>query len=353
MLKHNGRARIDSDYSLADVWALRYRPDFSPLEKSSWSIALGEIYEALFASGRKEISIKLSRPVIEEACKLSTARTVNLYVQFDQLNVQAINQLVILFSQLYLQLIETYQAYPPVPRVSEQELARLPLKELGNAFRLSKLTEVADTVEPFLHKVRLQSAVEDNWKTQSYLTAQVNFTNALLLSRLDPVEQTLVRPYLKFLEDQVVIPWLRLCNAAESRGEMSPQVSVVRRLLPKVSEISLEAHRRWQKQFPNYYSHRGGLSNVGVMHSSIRDFDMFQVYLWLSFLQGNFQAVEKELLVFSADVYGKIGIPWKMTKDGTKLLVATMLENLNAVEVPLVSKFMDDILYLVETYPVM
>lgn len=155
MLKHNDRARIDADYSLADVWALRYCPDFFPLEQSSRSIVLGEIYEALFASGRKDISIKLSRPVIEEACKLSTARTINLYVQFDQLNVQAISQLAALFNQLYLQLVETYQAYPPVPRVSEQGLAQLPLKELGNAFRLSKLTKVADTVEPFLHKVRL------------------------------------------------------------------------------------------------------------------------------------------------------------------------------------------------------
>lgn len=191
----------------------------------------------------------------------------------------------------------------------------------------------------------------DDWKTQSYLTAQVNFTNALLLSHLDPVEQTLVRPYLNFLEDQVVIPWQRLCNAAESLGEMSPKVSVVRRLLPQVSEISLETHRRWQHQFPDYHSHRGSLSNVGVMHSSLRDFDMFQVYLWLSFLQGDVQAVEKELLVFSADVYGKIGIPWQMTEAGIKLLVATMLEHLNATEVTLVSKFMDDILCLVETYP--
>ena len=66
---------------------------------------------------------------------------------------------------------------------------------------------------------------------------------------------------------------------------------------------------------------------------------MFQVYLWLSVLQGSSRIVETELVVLCRIVYGEIGIPWDMTVKGTKLLMEKVLDRVERDQLMLVSPY--------------
>ena len=331
------RPRSAAVSRLVNLWAARYRPDFSLLAASASSILLGEIEQSLLVSGRQELSAKLNPRVVIQACKQAAIRTQDLYAHFEELDLKEITNLAQLTSRVYLQLIELYQTYPLTLVAKPEELEHMSPDQLGRVFYIKNLRALAEHLEPFLTEFRLQGIISDSWKTLGFITTQVNLTNALLLEPLNAVEKALMSPYFNFLEEQIAMPWQRLCAAAE--GAAAPVVTLVERMMPQVSAISMAAHTHWHQCFPYYYARRGGLEHPDVKHSSLRDFSMFQVYLWLSVLQGSSRIVETELVVLCRIVYGEIGIPWDMTVKGTKLLMEKVLDRVERDQLMLVSPY--------------
>ncbi len=338
MPKSSRRPQVETVSRLLNIWTQRYRPDFSDLGGSALSITVGEIDQSLSGSGRQTISAKLNHQAVMDACKLAAIRTKDLYAHSEEWDPKEVINLANLTSPVYLRLIDLYQTHPPRLAVSPKQLESLSPENLGIAFQVNLMAWV-DTLEPFLSEFRLRGMITDKWKTLGFMTTQVNFTNALLLQQLDPVEQTLIHPYFKFLEEQIVMPWQRLCAIAARYDLAAPEFGVVERMLPLATEISRVTHTHWVQAFPYYYGRRGRLEEPHVRHSSLRDFTMFQVYLWLSLLKGRAKVVETELVVLCRHVYGETGIPWEMTLKGTKLLVEKVLDCLVPHELQLVSPY--------------
>lgn len=337
MLSSSHRFQTEPVSRLVDVWAARYRPNFSVLESSARSLIVGEIHQSLQTSGYRQVSQKLDSQRVTEACKLAAVRTKDFYSQFDNLDLQEITTLARLASRVYLKLLEFYQTHPAVLTVSTWELEHLPLKRLGQLFKVPDLNQLAHSLEPLLDEFRLQSISSDSNKSLGFMTTQINLTNKLLVKNLDPVERTLTEPYFKFLEDHIALPWQRLCAAAANYRAGEPMFGIVERMLPMISDISMAAHKQWSDDFPYYRGRRGRLDQCEVEHSSLRDFNMFQVYLWLSFLQKHSRVIEQELVVVCRLVYGHIGIPWNMTIRGAELLIDTLLSHLEPYERSLVT----------------
>ncbi|EKV01126.1 hypothetical protein Lepto7375DRAFT_3269 [Leptolyngbya sp. PCC 7375] len=339
MLNSSHRSQVETVSHLVDVWAARYRPNFSALEASARSLIIGEIYQSLQAPGCRKVSEKLNDQRVVESCKLAAVRAKDFYVQFDDLDLQEITSLARLASCVYRQLLEFYQAYPAVLMVSEWELEHFPLDRLGQLFKVPNLSELSCILEPLLNRFGAQSISSDDGKSLGFMTTQISLTNTLLLQDLDPVEQALMSPYLHFLEDHIAVPWRRLCVAAGNHRAGGPVFGVVERMLPMISDISRATYTPWSQDFPYYCGRRGRLDNPDVRHSSLRDFNMFQVYLWLSFLQSNSKVIVEELVPLCRVVYGQIGISWEMTMQGTKLLIDKLLSCLEPHELSLVSPF--------------
>ena len=322
---------------LVDVWAARYCPDFSGLESSARSLIVEEIQQSLQTAGRRQVSKKLNSQRVIEACKLAAVRAKDFYVQFDDLNLQEITTLAKLASRVYLKLLEFYQTHPAVLTVSEWELEHFPLERLGQLFKAPDLNQLAHSLKPLLDEFRHQSVGSDSNKSLGFMTTQINLTNTLLVQNLDPVEQAIMAPYFSFLEDHVALPWQRLCAVAANHKAGGPMFSIVERMLPMLSDISAAAHQQWSDDFPYYCTRRGRLNQPKVKQSSLRDFNMFQVYLWLSFLQRHSNVIEQELVVLCRVVYSQLGIPWDMTLRGTKLLIDKVLSHLEPYERSLVT----------------
>lgn len=341
MLSSSHRPQAATVSRLADVWAARYCPDFSALESSARSLIIGEIYQSLQASGCREISEKLNSQRIVEACKLAIVRSKDFYVHLDDLNLQEITTLAQLMSHIYLNILEFYRSNSTVLTISDWELEHFPLDRLGRLFKVPNISELGRILDPCLKAFRAHSVTSSDGKPLGFMTTQIYLTNALLLQGLDPVERALVKPYFMFLEEHMAMPWQRMCAAALHHQGGSLAFGIVERMLPIVSEISRVTHSQWSYDFPYYCNRRGRLDNVDVLHSSLRDFNMFQVYLWLSFLQGHNRVIEEELIVLCRVVYGQIGIPWAMTVKGTKLLIQNILACLAPHELSLVTPWAD------------
>jgi hypothetical protein len=142
-----------------------------------------------------------------------------------------------------------------------------------------------------------------------------------VLNRLTLAEQVLLSPYFKFVEEQVCIPWQRVCAAATKHEPDSPLLATVLQMLPASQEIAKQVYHRAAQLYPNHRSRRGGLMEPGVRASSIRDIEMFQGYLWLCTLEGNMTAVEQELLPLCIMVFPSIDVAWELVEHILPLLV--------------------------------
>ncbi|MEA5465369.1 hypothetical protein [Leptothoe sp. PORK10 BA2] len=335
---------------LVNVWTARYLSNSviyshnsSPGNTANPSSYALEDFAS--AQGRRQTCGSFSGYVTQQSCKRAALRTKELYTNHADLDLTNVADLAKFSIEVYPVLLSFYQAHTPIvvtTQVSQPTLRNQQTK----VFAIPEITKLAQTLDPFLSAFKTQHAIDTDWQTRSFLSTQLNLGNGLLLETLSIAEKILLAPYFYFLEEYAAIPWSQFFATVANHEPASPTLRVVERLLPKVTEISHAVYDQWSRLFKLYYSRRGSLDNPAVKHSSVRDFSMFQVYLWLCVLQGNLGAMERELLVLSRLMYGGIGIPWEMTVKGTKLLAKEIIDALEPHEQALVSPYTDGMVQL-------
>jgi hypothetical protein len=103
-------------------------------------------------------------------------------------------------------------------------------------------------------------------------------------------------------------------------------------MLPVSHEIAMSVYRRCISLFPNHRSRRGGLKDLGVTTSTVRDLNMFQSYLWLCVLEGSMAAVEQELVPLCVMVFPSVEVTWELVAEMTKLLMDEIVVRLKPVQ---------------------
>ncbi|MEL6334889.1 MAG: hypothetical protein AAFQ76_20160 [Cyanobacteria bacterium J06626_26] len=294
--------------------------------------------EAVSKQGRKQTAKKLSKKVVEQQCNLAAVRTRSLYSDDQASNFKETSSLAKLISRIYLQLIEIYQESAPVV-LSQGPQGHALIEPSLESWGIPKINRLAAALAPLLSELQDQNKSSQSWQSAGFATTQINLSNALLLEQLGPAEQVFIKCYFQFLEEQVALPWQQMCAAAVAYTSRSSAFAIVERILPMTHDIAVATYTRWSKTFPNYYSRRGDLSSPAVKHSCIRDFEMFQVYLWLSFLAKDLKFVKQELPAICVMVYGTLNIPWTMTVDGNILLMREILDRLEPNEKSLVRPY--------------
>jgi hypothetical protein len=98
--------------------------------------------------------------------------------------------------------------------------------------------------------------------------------------------------YLKFIEEQVCIPWQRLCAVAANHLPGSPTLIMIEHLLEMSPTIAQSVYSQARQSYPHHRSRRGSLSDSGITASTLRDLNMVQGYLWLCVLEGSMEAIE-------------------------------------------------------------
>lgn len=204
---------------------------------------------------------------------------------------------------------------------------------------LAEVKQLAMEIEPLLLKFQEQHLTSEDRRTVGFMSTQFHLSAKLVLDRLTLPEQLLLSPYFKFVEEQVCIPWQRVCSAAAQHNLDSPILVLAQQLLPLSLVIAKKVYNRAVHMNPKHRSLRGGLTNPGVRASSIRDIEMFQAYLWLCALEGNMSAVEQELLPLCMMVFPSIEVSWELVEQLLPSLVTEIEERVSSEQMQLLMPY--------------
>ncbi|NER78898.1 MAG: hypothetical protein F6K42_04835 [Leptolyngbya sp. SIO1D8] len=334
---------------LANIWSARYLPDLSALPISNDPAVRQQLREAASGGSRTQTAHKLNEKLVEEKCVLAAIRTKELLAHYKVLDLAEAWRLAKFASRIYLTLLEVYQE--PSSIVAMPSKGRL-WETYGDTslatWGMPPIEKLADALEPLFLEFQEKYLRSQDRYFLNFITTQINSSNALLREQLTPVERVLMNPYLKFVEEQVALPWQRVCAAAAKHSPDSPIFMMVEQNMPIVSEISTEVYYQLCELFPNYSSRRGRLNHPEIKHSSLRDLDMLQAYLWLCTLEKSLDFVEQELLSIYMMGSGSLEISWRITTKANELLMDKILEQLEFHQKSLLEPYVKG---MIEAFP--
>lgn len=333
MLKPTILSLTPSVEHLLKIWAQRYKPDLSPLValKDRTGVC-ASLSSAASSKGRAITAAKLGGFLLEIRSQIATIQTNDLYTYIPEIvklsETKQLSQDVLL---IYKKLIEIYQLRSPVSAFLS-EIPASAMDSLGidiSTWELPAIEEMAAELEPLLLDFQEQHIALSDWRTMGFVTTLFNFSNQLIPSKLTIYEQVLMKPYFDFVEEQVALPWQRVCAAAASHRLTSPVFLLVEQMLPQAEEIAKAVYSRLVELLPELRSRRGELQDSGIKHSCLRDLQMFQAYLWLCFLEGSMTPIEDELVDFCVMVMTGLRVEWKMTEMWNEILVEEIFERIS------------------------
>lgn len=320
---------------LIKLWERRYIPNLSSLE--SWSEE--ELREAASPHGRALTSAKLRDSLIELTCQMAGMQTNIIYAYIP--NVVDLNEarrLTHYAFLIYKKIMEIYQQHSLVSSLPIA-IRKAATVNSENASLLSwgmpTIEELATLLEPVLLEFQEQHVASKDWRTLGFITTLLNFSSNLMFRKLTAVEKVLLKPYFQFIEEQVALPWQRVCVAAAKHQLGSPTLTLVEQMIPKSYEIAQTVYRQLAQLNPHHRSRRGALTDPGIAHSTIRDLEMFQCYLWLCVLEESLEPVEMELIDLSVMVMTGVDVKWELTEQFIQLLIDEIINRVTSDQMEL------------------
>ncbi|MEB3218847.1 MAG: hypothetical protein VKN72_21775 [Nostocales cyanobacterium 94392] len=326
---------------LLQLWAKRYQPSLSALPLPDNASAYILLTETSAFEGRAATVNKLDNQLLAVKCQMAGIQTKALYSgNFVDLNEA--RQVTSLTISLYKKLLEIYleNATEKILSVNEIYNNSGEYTTIPQGWGIENIQELANELEELLFIFQESHMASKDWRTLGFMTTLINFSNQLILAtNITHSEKVLLEPYFKFLEEQVGIPWQRVCAAGIKHSSYSPSYKMVEQMLPKAQEIAETVYGRLVEMFPNHRSCRGGLNDSGVKHSCIRDLNMFQAYLWLCLLEENLVAIEEELVDLCVMVMESVGVKSYMTQKWSQVLIEEIFSHLSIEQMALLSPY--------------
>lgn len=148
-----------------------------------------------------------------------------------------------------------------------------------------------------------------------FVSMQFHYTGKYLLERVSPLERSLLLPYLKVIDDHLYMPLQRAYDAAALHSLDSSALRAVQHLLPQTTAIAHAVCNQIYQLYPTYESYSGSLNSTSVRISSLRDVEMFQVYLCLCLLENSIQSVQQELFPLCVMLYPRLRVSWRLVQE--------------------------------------
>ncbi|MGQ4648885.1 hypothetical protein [Lyngbya aestuarii] len=337
--------RQKSSNQIINCWEKRYIPDLSTFVAENNSLDIDQLINLTSSQGRIQTVTKVRR-ILEIKCEVAGIKSNILFSYIPNVIKLADSAQLAKYIQLaYDRMLEIYQQQSHLSvnnSLVSRNLSRtvdiysdIFKQWVMPAIRLPATEYLAKEIKPAIAQLRQQHLSTEDSRAIGFVSTQFHFSTTFILSQLKLAEQVLLSPYFKFVEEQVCIPWQRVCGAALGHSLDSPKLTLVQQLLPASREIALRVHSRAAQLHPNHYSRRGKLNDPGVKASSIRDIEMFQAYLWLCVLEGSMAAVEQELLPLCTMVFPCIDVQWELVEQITPLLLEEFRDRLEPEQLSL------------------
>jgi hypothetical protein len=321
MLRSTDMVNTTSVDQLIQLWTARYSPDLSVFPSKKGLFPIVQVMESASEAGRAQTIAQVKRS-LSFNCELAVFKTYALFSNSAE-HLSEVRQAARCLEQVYDKILEIYQQQPSLSDYlrfidfSRDLFGRLVMPMLMPP----AINQIAEELESALLKLQQQLLVSREPRMIGFITTQFHLSNSKILQPLTVYEQMLLQPYLKFVEEQVCMPWQRVCAAAVDYPTDSPRFILVEQLFAASHEIAKVVYHQGAQLYPNHRSRRGAIADLEVATSTIRDLNMFQCYLCLCILQGSTTVVEQELLPLCRIVLPNIGVKWDLAELMLQLLV--------------------------------
>ncbi len=162
-------------------------------------------------------------------------------------------------------------------------------------------------------KIRQRYTTEDP-RLIGFVSLQFHYCGQMLLKQSPETEYETLASYFKVIDDHLYMPLQRAYHAAGQYSYNDERLRAVQALLPYSTEIANRVVYYVHQLYPNYRSYTNLLTSPSVRLSSIRDVEMFQVYLWTCVLEQSAAAVQQELFPLCVMLYPTLNVSWELVR---------------------------------------
>jgi hypothetical protein len=304
----------DSVNSLAHLWARKY---IQNLQSNADEAAPDntDLLEVTAKSGRAHTVEKLN-----QALRFTSAQA---WSKTETLLAQEVQR-----HSINTDLIDPWQVAQDSRLLFEKTLAvyieQSPLDQIAaqtnnGSLALPAPGRLSVVISQEVGKVRQKYTIGDP-RVLGFVSMQFHYSGQMLLDLLSPLEKALVGSYFKVIDDHLYMPLQRSYEAAAAHDYNSPALIAVRQLLPLSSAIATSICQQVADMYPSYSCYNGILSAPAIKVSTIRDVEMFQVYLCLCVLEGNIDALKQELFPLCVMLYPPLKVSWALIRNMLRLL---------------------------------
>ncbi|MCH9056346.1 hypothetical protein L5470_02575 [Synechococcus sp. PCC 6717] len=153
-----------------------------------------------------------------------------------------------------------------------------------------------------------------------FVSMQFHHTGLLLLEAAPESQRGILGSFFKVIDDHLYMPLHRAYEAAANYDYDAPALQLVRHLLPQSTAIATCICERVAALNPKHRCFSGSLSQPSVRVSSIRDVEMFQIYLWVCLLEQRLEALQRELFPLCLMLYPSLNVTWELVFQMVHLL---------------------------------
>ncbi|MFQ4135347.1 hypothetical protein PGN35_003420 [Nodosilinea sp. PGN35] len=153
-----------------------------------------------------------------------------------------------------------------------------------------------------------------------FVSMQFHYCGQILSAEAPAAERLTLQSYFKVVDDLLYMPLHRAYTAAANYDYHHPRLEAVRLALPATSRIAKNIVTQVITLCPDYVSYTGPLSDATVRTSSLRDVEMFQIYLWTCVLENNISAIAQELFPLCVMLYPTLKVNWGLVRLMVNLL---------------------------------
>jgi hypothetical protein len=216
---------------------------------------------------------------------------------------------------------------------SHSRLVQIDLSTDGQNVRLESHTQLPTigqlsvAIAQSVGKIRKKYTSVDP-RAIGFVSMQFHYSGQLLLDSLPPLEKLMVNSYFKVIDDHLYMPLQRCYEAAGNLEYEDTALVSVRHLLTLTSEIARQVSQKTLIMHSDYQCHSGVLSSPQVRISSLRDIEMFQVYLCLCALEKSVSSIQQELFPLCVMLYPPLKVSWELVRTLLRLLAQEMHNHL-------------------------
>ena len=287
------------------IWVARYLPEINSISTSVRSHIEQRLRVSITDEARQATHRQLSKQLASDCAHAAIDTQKLLSAMGLSIGVWELQELSLKIHKIYTALLDCYAQVcifsPVLDHLHTIETESDRLEATGSV--IPRFESLMLKLVPLLQELKIAHFSSENRHLRGFITTQIHFTRQHILSHLTPDTSFWLAPYLRLLDEVICMPWHHIVSMASTNTATPDSIALVRKMMPKVNEITALTYKKALQTYPEHISCQGRIQSNEVYQSSIRDLNMLQAYIWLCIVGDDISIIEHQLIPLCLQVF--------------------------------------------------